>query len=212
MAQLGLPLFVKGTDGVEYRVEPFSAGLENVELLWERAGKYSFMFSEFSEGDRGQFIHYFLDPTVVVCQVTRLSDDEPVGILYADEIKLKHSARVHYFFWDLQVKSREPVILSTLRWLMQTFNLHRARIEVPWYAYAALRRVHGMGLVPEGIARGSILYHGEWRDQLLFSVSAEELTEEAALVGRITSVEGSKNWHRLLDNDQELANIIFKRE
>lgn len=207
---LGLPIHVSGTDGIKYEIRPYEASIESLERLWSEAGQYSFLFSEFSENDRDYFVNYFISPGVVVLEV--FDDDAPVGLLYADQLRLQHSARVHYFFSDRKQKTREPVLLAALAWFMDSFNLNRVSIEIPWHAYSALRRVQAMRIFPEGIRRGSIKHNGKWRDEILFGVLHEELTDEVIARGYLEREGEESRWFGLLDNDKALSRAIFKRE
>lgn len=207
----GLPLSIDGTDGTPYIITPYKATLENVHYLWEEAGKYRFMFSDFIENRREQFLNYFLSRGVVTVLVSEAETDRAVGIMYADEIKERHSARVHYFFWDKKQRTREPVILGVLSWFMREFDLNRVSIEIPWHVYSALRRVQAMGIWPEGIKRGAVRFNDEWRDLLVFGVLRDQLTSEAIKAGKIESAEGTEKWFGLLENETDLARAIFKR-
>jgi len=209
---LGLPLKVSGTDGVAYTVKPYAATVERVEKLWEEAGRYSFLFSEFTDDlDRERFITYFLSPGVVIFEVFK-DGGESVGIMYADQIRPEHSARGHYFFTDKVQKTREPVILAVLLWFMDTFGLNRIGIEIPWYAYSALRRVYAMGIMPEGIKKGAVRFKGNWRDQLTFGIQRKDLNDDVVLRGRLQTGSDAVNWFGLLDNEPDLAKAIFKRD
>ena len=211
---LGLPVQSVGLDGADYELRPYQATVEGIEELWERAGRHNFLFAEFSEGNRELFISYFLQPGVVVIGAWKVSEDDgdqPVGILYADQFRPRHSARVHYFFWDKVQRTREPLIMAALDWFMREFELVRVGIEVPWYAYSALRRIYAMKFLPEGIRRGSIQFKGKWRDEILFGIRSGEFDEEDIIAGKIRKNEQT-DWFGLLDNEDTLARAIFKRD
>lgn len=211
---LGLPLTVSGTDDTDYEIRPYRATVEGVETLWERAGRHSFLFSEFTANDREFFIQYFLQPGVLVVEAWKMDNagtDEPVGILYADQVRPDHSARVHYFFWDKIQRTREPLILATLDWFMDQFSLHRVSIEIPWFAYSALRRVHSMNIRPEGIRRESIRGENRWSDEIIFSVLRDELSETDIKNGRLNGDHDLTEWFHLLDNEPELKQAVLKR-
>lgn len=207
----GLPMEVKSEDGETYTIEPFVASIESMNFLWEFVKKHPFLYSDTTRGDFAAFEAYVLSPQSLILLVLK-SNGEPVGVLYADAIRPGWDCRGHYLFWDTIQKGRHRVVFTTMRWFMDQFDLHKIRIEVPRFAYSALRRIRRMGLLFEGLDRESILSRGKWRDKLRFGVFEHELTPEAIQRAYLPRGHTRRDWYGLLDSDHILRHAITKRE
>jgi hypothetical protein len=210
LAKQEYPLLIKSEDGVIYQAEPFEATTVKLNQLWQRAGRHSFLFSDVTVNDEDKFYRTIMSPEVVLFTIS--NEQEEIGIVYADKIIPKWSARAHYFFWDYKQKGRGRVLLSMLRWFMGLMNLQRMDIEIMQFAYSALRRMHIMGVRLEGVKRRSILSKDRWVNQLTFGVLRDELTNEAIENARIPRSQEEDSWFGLLDKDYALARAIFKEE
>jgi ribosomal-protein-alanine N-acetyltransferase len=68
---------------------------------------------------------------------------------------------------------------------LQTMRLHRIEIAIRPENVASLRVVEKLGFVRIGKAPRYLHIHGQWRDHLLFAITAEDAP--AGLLGRLTS-------------------------
>lgn len=208
----GLPLFVTSEDNVTYRLEPFQATPTELYELWEDIGKHGFMFSDFSRDDYAFFVEYVLSPGVIMLSVVDDSDDEPVGIVYADKIHPGSHARGHFFFWDFKTAGRQRVLFTALRWVMELLHLERVDMEVSSEAYAALRRLYKMGVMIEGRKRCAVLSRGRWIDQYLFGVLRREVTDDNIQRTSIPRNTHYEKWYGLLKDGNALTRAILKPE
>jgi len=214
---LNLPLLVKSEDGQAYVIDAFQATLESIEFLWSVVSKFDFIASRL-EGDRERFQRFLMrmDTFVFVVWPEDRADarniGDAVGVLYAGGFVPKLELDVHFIFWDRQQKGRHRVLGVWLRWLMDSFDVHRVSIEVPVYAYAALRRLQNLGVRLEGRKREADQYRGEWRDTLIFSVLQHELTEEAIEAGKLRRSNLEDRWFGLLDkSDEPFMQAVLKK-
>lgn len=205
---LGLPLVVDSEDGVSYKLEPYAASVENVHFLWDVAGKHDFLFSDTTHGAPELFVDYLLSPGVIILLVS--NEQGPVGILYADQLRPKLDARVHYLFWDKHHAGRQRVLLVSMLWFMSNFELQRLNMEIPTYAFAALRRMHKMGVRIEGRRRSAVSYNHQWRDALLFGITVDEITVAAIENAQLERTEQEADWFGLLSSDDILRVAIAK--
>lgn len=205
---LNMPMKVLSEDGETYEVDVWKPDVNDVKNLWDKYSNYKVLFDDFIADDPVAFATWVMAKSTVVCTVTA---KEPVGVLYVTNIRPHHSGLGHFFFWDRRTSGRHAVILSALRWGMDTFDLHRIDISVPIYAYAALHRIHKLGFKIEGRKRESILYEGKWADTLQFGILRKEITPESIKLGFLFRSEDEEDWHGLLDDDDELKRKILLR-
>jgi hypothetical protein len=208
----GLPMFIKSEDESEYIVQPFEASIEGIRFLWENAGKHKFLFQDNHRGDEALFINYVLSQSVILMDVFQAGKEEPVGLLYADQLAPGASARVHYIFWDHKQAGRHRILLKGARWLMQELRLNRVSIEIPDIAYSALRRMQRMGVRVEGRRRGAFLYDESWRDLFEFGILKEELTDEAIEGAKLYRTPAEDSWFTVLDVEPALQRAIMRKE
>lgn len=200
-------------DGNTYLVKPFEATLERLEHLWSVVEEFAILRSDHTKGDFDGFMDYVMAPGTVILTVSQVDgeDIEEVGVLYADEIIPKHSARAHFIFWDLRMAGRQRLLLATLRDFMEDFELERAEIEVPVIGFAVLRRLYKMGIFLEGRLRNRLQQGGEWQDTYVFSILRDELTEGALDDAKIPRTPAEEGWFGLLEDEKTLRRYILRR-
>jgi hypothetical protein len=206
--EYGLPFDVTERDGNVYRVDLFQRTMRSVDELWEKFSRYKVLFVDETQGNKEAFFSsFFLSPNTILLAV----DD--VGVVYATHITPGYDASVHYLFWDRKTAGRERILLQSLKWLMEQFGLVRVNVEIPDYAYAALRRSYRMGFRLEGIKRHALRHGGKWRDQFFFGVLASEITDSVIEDGAIPRTREEKNWYGLLraGKSDRIMNAIARR-
>jgi len=209
MIDLGLPLEVVGEDGRSYELRPFEATPASIEYLWEFTERNQVLLSD-HKVDYKTFTETLLSPGMIILiavDVTEGADD--VGLLYIDKLRPTHSAQAHFIFLDKNLTGRNKVILAAAKWACDQFDFYRLNIELPFYAYAALRRLHDMGVMIEGRRRGALKSKGAWRDVYLFGILRDELTPEVLEAGRISRPSEAVNWYGLLKDDTRLMRAIL---
>lgn len=210
---LGLPIEIESEDEEVYVLSAFQATVGNIDYIWERVKKFDFMFSDELHEDKEAFFAYLLSPSVVVLMVIEgeeADDLKPVGIIYIDQICPKYSARMHYIFWDRKQKGRHRVVFTAAEWFFTQFQFHRISVEVPVFAYAALRRLLRLGIRIEGRRKESVRRNGSWYDVLLFGLHHDEVTPEVMEQGNIERSEDESKWFGLLDNDSVFSHAVLK--
>ena len=209
----GLPITVESEDGNTYYIEPFQATKESIDYLWEKAGKYSFLFSDITREDRNRFDQAVLSPGTILLTVFQKDDPgrKAVGVVLADKITPKWDANVHYIFWDKIQKGRHRVLLVALSWLMEELDLKRVTAEIMEYAYAGLRRAKHLGFLLEGRKRDATIWRGDTADVFLFGVLREELVNTNAIANcYIERTPEEASWFGLLDDKYALAHAMTK--
>lgn len=205
MNTLGLPLQVRSEDGLLYEINVFPLTLESVKHLWDRSARHRVLFCDQTYGRFDAFLAMMLDKRTIVLAVG------DVGIFYATDLIPGYHANVHFFFWDRVTEGRHKLLLTAMRWGMDTFNLHRVSFDFPRHAYAGLHRAYKIGFRIEGIEREAQLFKGKWHDLLKFAVLRSELTDDAIARGELERVETERNWFGLLKKDVKLMEYIMRR-
>lgn len=200
-----LPPSIVSEDGITYDLIPFEATLPNIQQLWTWFSKYKVMLSDHTYGNFPHFMRVMLDRGTVILKVN------DVGIVYAEQIRPGQSAEMHYFFWDRKGAGRHKVMLTAIRWGMDSFQLHRVSTRIPRYAYSALHRAYKLGLRIEGIDREAILTDGKWHDVFRFSVLDHELTPEAIEDGHLERDENEQSWFGMLKYDNTLMRYVLRQ-
>jgi len=208
----GLPITVLSEDNETYYLEPFQATKESLDYLWEKAGKYSFLFSDITREDRKRFDIAVLSPATIILTVYQKTDPgrRAVGVVLADSIKPEWDAKIHYLFWDKRQKGRQRVLLVALKWLMKEFMLKRVTAEIMQYAYSALRRAKKIGFMLEGRKRAGTIWNGNYADVFLFGLLTDEITEESIKNAFIKRTPEEASWFGLLDDNYALAHAMTK--
>ena len=209
LKDLELPLVVLSEDEKEYTLNAWTPKLQDLEQLWERYNSYPLLFSDVALGDKMYLFGILLAPTTLVLSIE--VDNKPIGIGYADNIRVKSAANVHYFFWDRKTSGRQRVILTALDWVMRQMDLHRVNVIVPIFAYSALHRIYKMGFALEGRLKENLLSRGKWIDTLVFGVLRQELNKEVIQQGYLERTAFAQGWFDLLKNDDELMRHIVNR-
>ena len=208
----GLPMEIESEDGNTYYLEPFQATQRAIDFIWEKAGKYSFLFSDITRKDRKRFDHAMLSSGTIVLTVSQVSEtsSEAVGIVLADEIRPEWDAKVHYIFWDKIQEGRQRVLLTALRWLVDQFMLTRVSAEIMQYAYAGLRRARKLGFLLEGRKREATTWKNGKADVFQFGILFNELSDETIKRGYIERTPEEASWFGLLDDNYALARAMTK--
>lgn len=206
----GLPMEIESEDGKLYTLSVYQPTVQSVDFLWREAAKYEFLFSDATLGDPERFVQYLLSPGVMIFLVS--CEEEPVGILYADQVREGIDARVHYLFWDRHPKGRQRLLLTAMRWFLDTFELHRFNMEIPVYAFAALRRMKKMGIRIEGRRRQGIFFRGKWQDLLLFGVTRSELSDAALTSAKLARTAEEADWFGVYSSDSIFSIALAKED
>lgn len=202
---------VLSEDGKTYTVRPFRLSRESVHELWKTFQKHSTLLEDHYRGNLDIFLNYVMDPSVIILEVLE-EGEEVVGVFYADEIKPKSDAKVHYVFFDKRTKGRQKLFLNVLKYFMVSFQLPRVSIEAPTFAYAALNRIRSLGFWLEGRKRKAALYDGKWCDKLQFSVLYEDLTEENLERATLDPERMRGRWKHVLADEEQLARYFLRKE
>ena len=110
-------------------------------------------------------------------------DETPVGILYMHRVIPHFDGVAHFAYWDKVGRGREPLMLDTLRYMMEQYDLRRVSVEVPAYQQGTIRIIKRLGFQEEGIRREGVIYKGEWVDQILFGILRADIITTEVEVG-----------------------------
>jgi len=199
-------------DGNTYYTTPFVASEAVLSDLWQKAQKFKFLFSDMTEGNEVRFRQHIISPGVVLLNIYQEDVALPIGLAYMDRLRPKMDAHVHYLFWDQTQKGRHRLLLSLIRWAIDEFEVHRVNIEVPEYAYSALRRMQRMGIRLEGRRRGAVRWREQWKDILTFGVVDGEISDEAIKEARLARKPAEDNWFGLLEDGSVMSTAVLREK
>lgn len=115
-----------------------------------------------------------------------------VGILRLSRIKLGCDAIAHYFFFDGKLRDKTDLLHAWKNWAFSDAGnwkaLHRVTLEIPDFAFALARHAHkflgfggpfkhtckGAKFPVEGVKQSTILWRGEWHDELIMGLRNNE--------------------------------------
>jgi hypothetical protein len=205
---LNLPFGVLSEDEKLYKVDLWRPNVDDLRIVWDQYSRYKVLFSDVVLRDFNHFTAVVLSRSTVVLEVS--CERKRIGLLYATDITMNGSALVHFIFWDRKTKGRQRLILAVLQWGMDELELHKVNMTVPVYAYAALHRIHKMGIRIEGRRLEAILFDGKWRDVLEFGILRSELTDEVITAATLPRLDHELRWHGLLNNDPLLMRKVLR--
>jgi len=152
--------------------------IEKLGFFWQKLSQFDTLFNDFVRGDFAAFVNHFVQqvdgepvPAGLIWEV----DD--VGLFLLNEIKVGHSGKAHFVFWDRRFSGREALCRGMLEYVMEEYDLLKISVEVPVYANHTLQAVEKIGFVREGRIRRDILYKGNWFDVNVYSILKGETFE-----------------------------------
>lgn len=204
MVDLGMPAIVTSEDGKDYVLEVFEASFANMQELWDKFNKLDKVFCDQLKGDFRSFTKFILSVNTIILKVG------DIGIVYITDLIPGDSAQGHFLFWDRVSAGRHRVILASLQWVMDHFDLYRVGMEVPRHAYNALHRIYKIGFRVEGILRGAQLFDHVRHDIFLFGVLRDEITGQALEDGHLERTESERGWFGLLKKEPDLMRYVLR--
>lgn len=155
---------------------------EKIREIWNEAKEHEVLFSDRIAGKAKPFLHILAAPNSTWFEVFSLESNKPVGMLYLNRILPRYDGYGHFAFWDKVGGGREELILDTLRYVVEKYNLPRVSTEIPVYQRGTIRMVKRLGFKQEGERRNGVMYKGGWMNQALFGMLREELIPDIAVV------------------------------
>lgn len=163
----------------KYYVRPMSLSWPKLMILWEQLKKFKTLFSDLTRGDLGNFIKYVSNRDTLWLEVWEDKGGERghelVGIISLEGMHQIVDAEAHVLFLDRELADKVPICKATIKWLFQTFPLHRLTVQIPTIYYAPVRMVRNLGFKPEGKKRQAVLISGKWQDVFILGLTRSEV-------------------------------------
>jgi len=141
---------------------------DKLKDLWERLKDFDRLYTDSTHGDEVGFYQKLMSGDMVVFEIEG-------GIMILDHITHHEFAQVHVSFWDRKLSTKTDLIKATMRWCFETFGFERLEALIPEFSKALSRFLtKRMGFSYEGTLRKRLLYHGEFKDILVYSILREE--------------------------------------
>jgi hypothetical protein len=200
---LGLPFEVTAENGHVYKIGLLDTRLSSLEFIVQKVKELGLLHEYHPYGGVQWFTNLLLARTSIPLAV------DSHGLIFFTELTPGESANAHYVFWDKKTQFRHAIMFQTGKWVFDTFKLERLNIALPVYAFAALNRMHKMGIRLEGIRRQAMPGPKKRADVLTFGVLRSELTPEAIARGKLERTAEENAWFGLLRKQPELMRRIL---
>ncbi len=148
-----------------------------IQELWEEYRKHDVLFSDYTEGKVEPFLDLLLSSSSIWWEIFSLVEEKPIGVMCATRIIPHFEANGHFAIWSGKARGKEKLILETMRWLFDRYDLHRMTAEVAAYQRGVVRFVERLGFTREGEKREAVVKDGKWLGLELFGMTREELEE-----------------------------------
>lgn len=141
---------------------------EKLRELWEKLKDFDRLYTDTTHGDELSFYKKLMAGDMIVFETEG-------GIMILDHLTEHEFAQVHVSFWDRKLSEKSELIRGTMKWCFETFGLERLEALIPEFSKALSRFLtKRMGFSYEGTLRKRLLYHGEFKDILIYSILREE--------------------------------------
>ncbi len=118
-------------------------------------------------------------PASYVWEVWQDSPVDLIGILVLSKVDLGRDATAVYTFFDGKLRDKTEVLQWWIDWAFNALSLQRLSIEIPSYAFAALRHAKKLGFggpfrfqefAVEGVKAGALEYGDRQADLILMGM------------------------------------------
>lgn len=144
-----------------------------LEELWAEVQKHKAMFWEPLHGELENFVDILFQPGWLFFEVYKFG--RLVGFFYFTNISKLTDIQMHGIAFDRQLTDKVPLIQKILGWLFENFAVERVEVAIVAPFKATMRFVERIGFVREGVRRKAVIYHSRWMDQVIYSVTREEV-------------------------------------
>jgi RimJ/RimL family protein N-acetyltransferase len=152
------------------RIDVKTWDANRIQWIWEHLQTQEYMFDDLTRGDPKFFLSMLFFPNT---EHYEYGDD---GYVLVNNIRPKIDAAIHYAIWDRTVPLRRTLEAgrSLLRYLFQTYDLHRVTGMIPSYHKPAIRMITLNGFRYEGSLRQGHLVNGKFYDIMIYGLLQPE--------------------------------------
>lgn len=153
---------------------------DTLQKFWQKARKFTTVFSQETRGDFKRFCELFLsqdaDGSPRAHGLFWVIDDF-VGIYYMTRMT-EIDAQVHYTFFDRRHYGREELTKEMLRYVFRRFGFWRLDVEIPDYVTMNTHGfVNALGFKKQGKKRKAVEFKGSRRDVITYDLIRDDLLE-----------------------------------
>ena len=152
---------------------------KKISSLWNEFKSHDVLFTDYTAGKLEPFLHSLINPRSVWVEIFDIEEDKAIGIMMATSILPNFDAEGHFTIWNGRASGKELVVLKSIKWIFDRYNLHRMTAPVPGYQKGVIRFIKRLGFEHEGEKRESVLMGDRWIGLVQFGMTRSEL--EAAL-------------------------------
>lgn len=161
-------------EALEARELTFEGGL--ADKLWEEMQKVPSLFTDLDAGVREYFDASVLDENSYWIGLYDTSNATMFGVLQLVR-KNDFDYVIHILVFDkvLMDSARAMLCRELMGWFFANFPAPRLGVEVPELYRQTINFARMLGFKDEGKRRAIYLMRGKWRDEVLMSVTREEI-------------------------------------
>jgi RimJ/RimL family protein N-acetyltransferase len=156
-----------------WEVDHLRLSWEKVDQLWQMLRKRKTLFSDLTRDDFLNFVQAISSPNSVWLEVRE--QGVVVGLIYFSEMHKVVDCTGHMVFFDRRPAEKLDLCRAVVKWMFDSFPLHRMTVTPPVVYHATSRLLGRLGFTREGSMRQAVLLGGKWIDQLIFGITREEV-------------------------------------
>lgn len=156
----------------KWTVNDLSLTPEKAAAVWKVIKRHQTLFSDLTRNDPENFVRALTAPYTLWLEVRERGI--LIGIIWFGDLHLVTEATGHMVFFDRKTHEKLPLCREVIKWLFQSFPIHRLNVTPPDIYIATVRLLRKLGMKEEGIKREAVLLGGKWRNQVLFGLTRTE--------------------------------------
>lgn len=160
----------------KWEVSDMTLNHEKILALWKLLQRHRTLFSDLTWCDVDNFVRSLMSSNTIWLEVREAGT--VVGVIWFDELHTVTDAIAHLVFFDRMPTEKVDLCKAVIRWMFERFPLHRLTVTPPAIYFMTVKLLKRLGFTQEGRKREAVLIGGEWRDQLIFGITRNEVMSQ----------------------------------
>ncbi len=161
----------------KWAVREMSLSPEKVDAMWEILRQYRTIFTDFTKGDKDNFVRLLASPDMYWLEIHDEEAEELVGLVYFQDLMTSTDALGHLVILDRKASEKAKVIQAIAKYMFDNFAINRISAPIPAIYFGSRRLLLKAGFKLEGTKREALLIEGKWHDTQIFGLLRSEVTD-----------------------------------
>ncbi|HEY6022389.1 MAG TPA: GNAT family protein [Candidatus Paceibacterota bacterium] len=148
---------------------------EKIDIFWEQLNKHKTIFSDITRGDKDNYMRALTAPNSLWLEFWDEETHEIIGLAWVAEMEMVIDAVLHMVFFDRMAAEKLPLYKLLLKWLFDSYPLHRVSVTPPAMYGATCRLLERIGFKREGTKREAMLIGNRWNDVRIYGITRHEV-------------------------------------